>query len=312
MSRSACVGRGPGKRAALFLAVLLAAIALPAQDTDTAARTILQQAIKNEDDRAQLEQALGSIDGLAATGTPNATVQYTRGWILSHLGQPDAAIAAYRDSIAIGPPLAHAHYNLGVILNRTKHQAEAIPEFEAALRIDPQFVDAAYNAGQCNYDLGRHGAALAQWRVAQKLTPNDFPTARKVLQSLNALGMWEEAAAARDGVRRLLQEKRDPSAATISSFCFDQIPLPQNRIFAYEILNPGADGIIWSFKISTLDQQTVLKEIQLVRETPTRHLLRVKGAAERIPPREFTDQPGWRDLRPVVRQWAEQLVAPAK
>jgi tetratricopeptide (TPR) repeat protein len=295
----------------LLLAGLLAAVTLQAQDAEDTARTILKQATQNEDDRAQLEQALGRIDTLAAASAPNSIVQYTRGWILSHLGQSDLAVAAYRRAIEIGPPLADTHYNLGVVLSQAQRQAEAVPEFEEALRLDPQNVDAAYNAGQSNYDLGRYGAALAKWRLAQKQTPNDFSVARKILQSLNALGMWEEAAAARDEVRLLLREKRDPTAANVRTFCFDQVPLPSNRIFAYEILDPGSDGIVWSFKITALDQQTVLKEIQLVRETATRHILRVKGKTEPIPPREFTDQPAWRDLRPVVRQWTEQLVAPA-
>jgi len=312
VNRPACLSGGIGKRIALLLAGLLTTIPLPAQNTETAARTILDQAIKHEDDRAQLEQALGNIDGLAAASAPNAIVQYTRGWILSHLGQVDPAIAAYRRAIEIGPPLADAHFNLGVVLSGAKRPAEALPEYEEALRLDPQNADAAYNAGQANYDLGRYGAALAKWRLAQKQTPNDFSVARKILQSLNALGMWEEAAAARDAVRLLLHEKRDPAAANVRIFCFDQVPMPRNRIFAYEVLDPGADGIIWSIKITTLDQKTVLEEIQLVQETETRHILRVKGPIGRISPREFADRPAWRDLRPVVRQWAEQLVAPAK
>ncbi len=301
-----------GKRTALLLAGLLTAIPLPAQDAEASARTILEQATRHADDRAQLEQALGDIDALAASAAPNAIVQYTRGWILSHLGQTDPAIAAYRQATKIGPPLADAHYNLGVILSQAGRQAEAIPAFEEAMRLAPQMVDAAYNAGQANYDLGRYGAALVKWRMAQKQTPDDFSVARKILQCLNALGMWEEAAAARDEVRLLLHEKRDPTAADVRTFCFDQVPLPSNRIFAYEILDPGSAGVIWSFKITGPDQKTIIDEIQLVRETESRHILRLTKRTERIPPREYADRPAWRDLRPVVRQWTEQLAAPPK
>lgn len=296
---------------ALPAALWFAALPLRAQSSREQARAILEQAVDRQKDAEFLRQSLDQVAALAARTDADSYVLYAQGWLLSHLERNPEAIVAYRRATQLPPPLADAHYNLGVLLSDAAQVDEALRAYDATVQLNPEHVDALYNAGQGNYDLERYGAALAKWRAAQKLTPNDFQIARKVLQALNALGLWEEAALARDEARLLRSEKRDPSVAKLTSFCFDQIPMPDHRVFAYELFAPDAAGTVWEFRLTNADQSKVLHRFHLRRGEGSRHVLVAgTGAPAALAPREFPDQPSWRELKPVVREWAARLVAP--
>lgn len=295
------------------LLVLVCCLALaplaPAQTAAQEADALLAKAIANQEKPGELQHALEQVEALAARSAADAHIEYARGWMQSHLGRADEAIASYRRSVRLDPALSDAHYNLGVLLAGTSAKEEALRAFEAALRADPKHGDAAYNAGQSNYDLERYGAALEKWRICQKLTPDDFQVARKVLQALHALGLQEEAAVARDNVRRILRGQLDPAAKSVTRYCFDQLPLEGGRVFAYEYTEAAKVAPrVYHFVITDLSQAKTLAELELASGEGSGHVLRVLKPADKFPPREFADRPAWRELKPIVRELARELL----
>jgi tetratricopeptide (TPR) repeat protein len=289
------------------------ALPVPAQDAREEARAILEKAIANKQQPDELKSALAQLEALANRSAPDSLTEYARGWVLSHLERPDDAIAAYRRSIGLDDNLSEAHYNLGVLLGKKGAPEDALRSYAEALRVDPKHVDAAYNAAQVNYNLERYGAALEKWRLAQKLAPDDSQIARKIVQVQNALGLWEEAAIARDNLRRILREQLDPAAKNVTRYCFDQVPLEAGRVFAYEYIETAkAAPRVYQFVITDVSQGKTLAEMELSASEGSRHLLRVIKPADKFPPREFTDLPPWRELKPVVRELARALLQPPK
>ncbi|MBA3848638.1 MAG: hypothetical protein C0502_01420 [Opitutus sp.] len=297
----------------LWVILIASAVASFAAPPREEASAILQQATADENDPAKLAEAMQQLDALAARADEDAGVHFARGWLLSRLKRSSEAIAAYRTALARDPNFPEARYNLGVQLVDAGDRESALREFEEAIRLDPTHTDALYNAGQANYDLERYGAALAKWRALQKLTPDNFQVARKILQSLNALGLAEEAALARDEAIRLWRENRDPAAAQLTQFCFDQIPLPPNRVFAYELFEPAADGTLWKLLVSDANGRT--RHVIRFAATDAGGFALTPPEGAGLEPRAFAERPAWREVRPIVRDWAKQLLAappPAK
>ncbi|MBA4138442.1 MAG: hypothetical protein C0518_14125 [Opitutus sp.] len=297
-----------GKRWMLSSLMLLFPLSAQAENAGEEARAILVQAVSREKDAAFLEESLMKVEALATRSDADSVVHYTRGWLLSHLQRPTEAIAAYQRATQTPPPLAEAAYNLGVLLSAAGRADEALRAYDEAIRLQPDHVDALYNAGQSNYNLQRYGAALAKWRAAQKLSPDDFQIARKILQSLNALGFWEEAALARDEAVQIWREKRDPAVTKLTQFCFDQIPAPTHHIFAFERFTTGEDGVVLRINVTDLSQKKTLHVLTLKRLEGSRHVLSV-DKNDTISSREFADRPTWRELKPVVRSITEELMA---
>ncbi len=283
--------------------------ALRAQSPGEEARRILERAIANQDKPGELQTALQQLEALAGHGTSDATLEYARGWLLSHLERPVDAVTAYRHAIALDPKLAAAHYNLGVLLSSNSTTKEdSLRYFEAAARLDPSNADASYNAGQADYDLERYAAALEQWRHTQQLTPDDFQVARKLVQTLNALGLWAEAAVARDYALRILRERRDPSAENTKTFCVDQLPLQMHRVYVYENLDPATPNLVFFCRITNARNEPVA-ELELIRDGESHYVLRVaNNSSGQVPAREFTTLPPWSGLKPIVREMARAVL----
>jgi tetratricopeptide (TPR) repeat protein len=283
--------------------------ALPAQSTGDQARSILGQAIANQEKPGELQGALQKLEALAGHGTSDATLEYARGWVLSHVERPVDAVAAYRHAIALDPTLAAAHYNLGVLLSSNPTtKEESLRYFEAAARLDPRNADASYNAGQADYDLERYGAALAQWRHTQLLTPDDFQVARKLVQTLNALGLWTDAAVARDYALRILRERRDPSALNTTSLCVDQLPLKMHRVYVYENLDPASPNLVYFCRIINARNEPIA-ELDLIRDGESHHVLRLaNNSTDKVPAREFSARPPWPELKPIVSEMTQAVL----
>ena len=59
------------------------------------------------------------------------------GIALHDQGEPEAAIAQYREAIRIEPDHALAHFNLGGALHDQGKLTEAVAEFRFAIRVEP-------------------------------------------------------------------------------------------------------------------------------------------------------------------------------
>jgi tetratricopeptide (TPR) repeat protein len=88
-----------------------------------------------------------------------------RGYALE-LGDPSAAIAAYRRAIAGRPDLADAHNNLGRLLHDQGDLAGAEACYRRAIARDPAIALYWFNLGVALDDRGAHGDAIAAYERA--------------------------------------------------------------------------------------------------------------------------------------------------
>lgn len=291
----------------LTVSLLLSVPFLRAAEPRDEAIAIMQRANQAAPkDKEVLQAALLDIDSLIARSPSEAIAHYVRGSIQFHLQNTEASVAAYRRAIELDPIFTDARYELGVVLAEADRKEEALAEWEAALRADPSHIDAAYNAGQCNYDLGRFAEALEKWRITEKLTPDDFQVARKVLQALNALEREEEEAVARQKVLRIKREKRDEAVRDVPEFCFDQMMVGSMRIFAYESFGQSPAIPVYMFKVDR-DREGTIGNLQLGNGPETGFTLRVSlpaGGKDHV--RTFPTRPSWQELKPLVLAMAQE------
>ena len=284
------------RKLCLILALLVcAAPAFAAQDRIEQLDAAIE---RHKGDPEALKRDLAEADALVAQSPNTGRPYFLRGRILSALGRGGEAIAEYRRAASLSPALgAVAHYNIGTILADQGRIPEAIVEYQEALRLDPGNVDAAYNLGMELYLKDQFGDALKYWSIAQRLTPNDFQVARKMVQAYNALGRYEEAARARDEVLRIRRDGKDANAASVKTWVFDQIVLPAGRIFAREPFD--ADGPIYTFQVDDAKANRIGGMTFLA--TAKGFVLRVDGDTATSAEVVFATRPAWRELRDAVR-----------
>jgi len=115
-------------------------------------------------------------------------------------GNPDAAIEWYRKSIAIAKTAGPKHWALpwngwGTGLGDLGRHEEAIAKYRRATELDPEDASPWYNWGTGLGDLGRHEEAIAKYRRATELDPEDASLWYNWGNSLGGLGRHEEAIA---------------------------------------------------------------------------------------------------------------------
>lgn len=224
-------------------------------EADGDAIAILKTAMAKEKDRAALDQALADLDALVVKKPKDADAHYARGWVLSRLGRPDPAVAAYDKAFELDKKLADAAYNAGVVLARAGKGKDAAIRFDRALAADPKHVDAAYNAGQSYYDAKQFAKAAERWTTAARLAPDDFNAAKKVVQAYMALGKDAEAAKAREKVLALRQAAKDPQLAKLKSYVFDQFDVGKYHIYVYEAFDTSGDlAYVYQFQVTEHDR----------------------------------------------------------
>jgi tetratricopeptide (TPR) repeat protein len=73
------------------------------------------------------------------------------------------------------------------VLSSTLHRdKDAVAHLDRAFKADPQLTDAAYNAGQGYYNRKDFRTAAERWQAAAALAPDDFQTAKKLVQAYRA------------------------------------------------------------------------------------------------------------------------------
>jgi protein O-mannosyl-transferase len=91
---------------------------------------------------------------------------YNLGIALNEQGDPEGAIAHYRQALELRPSYAEAHYNLGRLLVQKGQLDEAIVHYEKALEINPADAEAHNNLGAALFASGRVEEAIANYRKA--------------------------------------------------------------------------------------------------------------------------------------------------
>ncbi|HEY7371856.1 MAG TPA: tetratricopeptide repeat protein [Polyangia bacterium] len=249
--------RGSGIVGSVLLAALaLSGVGVAAPERQKSpALAILKVAMEKEKDAAALAKALADLDALIKKQPKDPDALYARGWVLSHLGRSDQAVAAYDQAFEIDETLAAASYNAGVVLAETGRQKEALMRFDRALAADPKLIDAAYNAGQGYYNVKDFAKAAERWETASRLAPDDFDVAKKLVQTYVALGKDAEAAKARARVFALKKAAKDPKLAAMKSYVYDQFDLGAHHIYVYEAFDTSGDlAYVYKFVVTYQDK----------------------------------------------------------
>ena len=269
---------------------------------DTDVKAILDNAIQHEHDKKVLEESLASLDQWLVKHSEDPDGHYARGWVLAHIGRPADAVVAYKRALVLHPKFADAAYNAGVVFGGQKKDREAIVYFDKAFAIDPSLVDAAYNAGQSYYNIKDFAHAAARWSAAQKLAPDDFAVAKKLVQAYRALGKDADAARAREKVLALYKEGKAGSA---KDFVFDQFDVGSRHVYAAETFDTSGDlAYVYRFDVM-LDGNRLgsvnLETSAVIREAGVPYLLAMdKGGTHSQLGKSFKTLPAYKELRPLV------------
>jgi tetratricopeptide (TPR) repeat protein len=188
--------------------------------------------------------------------------------------------------------------------------AEDAARFDAQLKAEPANVDAAYNAAQAYYNLGKMGLALERWRHAQKLAPDDFDIAKKVLQATYGAGHAAEIPAAHAAVLALWKKSSDARVRGLKEFVFDQFHLGQTLVMANETLAPSGDLYdVYNFKLYDSANKLVgivhLESSQYGRETGVPFVVGVTTPARHLTKNiMFKSLPPYAELKQIVAKVA--------
>lgn len=123
-------------------------------------------------------------------------------------GDPDLAIALYRDALRNAPDLAEAWNNLGILLMARSDYAGAAEAFRIAMDLRPTDPRPAENLGLAYLEAGWGVEALRYYEVALERDPNRRESLRGAIKATHLLNLADQKAL--DRVRRALLIENDP------------------------------------------------------------------------------------------------------
>ncbi len=116
------------------------------------------------------------------------------GWRLQHVhGSADEALTVFQKAIEADPRFSWPHHNIGRIYMARHDYEQARVWLERALEVNPDHWRALYNYGVTNANLKRWPEALAAYRRALAISPNDAKLRANVGWTLIKLGQEAEA-----------------------------------------------------------------------------------------------------------------------
>lgn len=173
------------------------------------------------------------------TSTPACAAWFNLGVLRMRLGNPPAAIEAYRAALALKPDLAEAAINLGTALEAAGDAAAALAAWRAALPA-PNLRQILHNQlGRVLESQGNLGPAAAELRASLLITP-DQPDVQQHLiharqrmtawpaEALDVAGLADTTAARNCGPLAALALFDDPldQAAAAALWIARKVPLP--------------------------------------------------------------------------------------
>lgn len=111
-----------------------------------------------------------------------------------HAGQPDRAIAGYKEVLKFRPNLLEARMNLGLVYFSTGDYARASSEMTRVVEADPSLAAASAVLGLSYMKLGSPQRATAPLRRAVRLTPQDRDARAALAACAAELYNYREAA----------------------------------------------------------------------------------------------------------------------
>lgn len=154
-----------------------------------------------------------AIFALALADPNSAQFQQMLGRELIREGKPEGAIAHYKKALAIDPHLPGGHFDLAEVLVQSQDQAttnEAEHQYEEALKEDPEDEKCMRRLGELLSRRGDQVDALAKFRTALALAPNDSDAQEDLAASLMQTQQLNEA-------QRLLEKsaEAEPTDPTV-------------------------------------------------------------------------------------------------
>jgi tetratricopeptide (TPR) repeat protein len=143
-----------------------------------------------EDSRGNRRQAVDAYKSYLAQYPDDPRGWFRVGWTqMAGLGQPDAAIEAFKRSLALSPSDAAAHVNLATCYSGLGRRREAVAEYEKAFALDPQLVTADFVNSEYGFTLVQLGEVDKAAEVFAKMIAATGKKARG-LRSLALLEMY--------------------------------------------------------------------------------------------------------------------------
>ena len=185
-----------------------------------------------------LAETLAELDGLLAVSPRDSQLHFIRGWVLRVSMRPEEALRAYRRSAALDPRAPVTFYAIACILEEFGRDKLALAAFERVLKLSPDHAESAYQAGVLRYRAKHYNKAAKHLRLAASLEPGDFRIANSLVQVYVALRKNPELDEARDRLRQLRAESRDPELLRSGSYVFDQFELGKYHVLVLEAYDP--------------------------------------------------------------------------
>ncbi|MBE0475463.1 tetratricopeptide repeat protein, partial [Rhodoferax sp.] len=135
---------------------------------------------------------------------------YNLGNALKAMGQPEEAIASYRQALLFNPGFAEYYLKIGNALLDLGRTDEAIASFRQTILLQPTYAEAHYNLANALIKQGQVDEAIACYRRALLLKPDDAATLCNYAGARMGQGQSDEAIAC---YRRAMTLKPDDVTA---------------------------------------------------------------------------------------------------
>ena len=134
-------------------------------------------------------------------------------WMGGGPAEKEAADRESRRALELGPELAESHVARGDVLSTRNDYLGAERSYQEAIRLNPGSFDAYYRYARTCFQSGRLDEALALFRRAAEVRPEDFQALLLAELPLRRLERFEEARAIREeGLRRVERQlELDPN-----------------------------------------------------------------------------------------------------
>lgn len=140
------------------------------------------------------QAAYADIEKALALDPEMADAHMIRGYLLDRLGQPDAALSAYKRGVTLAPRDAENQNMLGEAFLERRLFHEALTCFELALKLDDQCHSAYIGRATLFLDLGDPDAAVADVQTVLKSNPDNARALHIRAAAMLSIGKLEAAA----------------------------------------------------------------------------------------------------------------------
>ena len=133
--------------------------------------------------------------------------------------------------------LSQAHYLLGVALNRQRKWDEAVAALTKAVEARPNLIPARLLLAQIYLTLGNYAGARTEANEALKFDARYVPALELKASAVAGLGLWDDAAAAREEIARVVPDSVNNLIALAALYLQRHTPQKAEQVFtrAYKL-----------------------------------------------------------------------------